>query len=89
MLQKKSSVEISAYFSADSETQAFEYRDIVEAWLYTSDCVDLGDCGCFCVQTSPTSRVTPVDGGMIRFNVTFSGFYQPSAVGSLSASESV
>ena len=85
-VNETSLVEINAYFSADKETQAFEYQSIVKTWLNAAGCLDLGDCGCFCIQGSTTSRVNSPAGGLIRYSVTFSGRYQPSAAGSLSAS---
>jgi hypothetical protein len=85
-VQKNSSVTINAYFSTDKEQQAFAYRDLAEAWLNASGCLDLGDCGCFCVQGAFNSRVNPAQGGTIRYGLTFSGSYHPSEAGSLSGS---
>lgn len=87
-VQRVSSIEINAYFSANAEQTAFAYRKIVDDWIDTPGCVDLGDCGCFCVQGSGASRVAMSQGDLIRYSRTISGFYQPSEAGSLSASVS-
>lgn len=79
-------VEINAYFSSDKETQAFAYDSLVGEWLNSPGCLDLGDCGCFCLRGSATSAVGLSDGGTIRYSAVFSGFYVPSAE-SVSASE--
>lgn len=85
-MQVSSSVTVNAYFHSDKEQQAFSYRDLVETWLNTPGCLDLGVCGCFCVQGAFNSRVNPASGGVIRYGLTFSGFYHPSEAGSLSGS---
>jgi len=81
-VSENNSVEINAYFSADNETQAFDYQSIVKTWLNAAGCLDLGICGCFCIQTLPTSRISPSAGGMIRYSVSFSGRYHSELVGS-------
>lgn len=87
--QKQHSVEISAYFKDGDEQRAISYQTLVDAWLNAAGCVDLGACGCFCVQGSPGSRITPSSDGMLRVNFTFSGRYRQAQSDSSSVSASV
>lgn len=88
-LQKIHTIDISAYFSGDNEQAPREYRDLVEDWLNTDGCVELGDCGCICVQGDQSSRITAVtESNLIRFQLTFRGVYQQAEFASASASAS-
>ena len=44
-------VVISAYFSPDKSHDAVQYRSLVQQWAYSSRCLGLGNCGCFCVRS--------------------------------------
>lgn len=83
-----SNVELKAYFSADRKSTAFQYRDLIRSWIETDGCIDLGECGCFCVRNPPSIRITTATGGMVLCLVTFSGTYN-SIAASESLSESV
>lgn len=83
--QIKHDVVISAYFSNSKLSQAMEYRAILEEWISSSGCLDLGACGCFCVDSVPDLGLA-ISSDKIRCNLSFSGSYQPAAVESLSAS---
>jgi hypothetical protein len=87
--QTVSTVELNAYFNADRKDLAYDYKSLISSWLNSSGCIDLGECGCFCVRNSGTARVAVATGGMVRYSVSFSGTYQSIAVGSGSLSESV
>jgi hypothetical protein len=87
--QKVSTVELNAYFSADRKSTAFQYRSLIEEWLDSGGCIELGDCGCFCLRSYSAARVSQATGGLVRFSVTFVGVYNAVEVGSESLSESV
>lgn len=84
-----SAVDLNAYFSADRKDQAYNYRTLITDWLGSEGCLDLGECGCFCVRSTGTARVSVTTGGLVLFSVTFSGVYQRIEVESGSLSESV
>lgn len=86
-VQKLTSVEVKAYFSDKMHKIAREYMDLVEAWVFTRACLDLGECGCFCLRTDPASAITGPNGGMIVYSLSFRGVY--NAAESASDSESV
>ena len=72
------SVEFNAYFSDQAEGTAKSYKTLVEAWLFAKGCLDLGVCGCFCMQGVPVSSIRPAVAGTVVYSVTFRGFYKPS-----------
>lgn len=84
-IQKLSIIEIAAYFKDSSRSQAAAFRDMLDNMLYVRGCIDLGICGCLCQQGVPSSQMIP-GAGLIRYGVTFRGFYRPAETGSLSAS---
>ena len=86
-VQKTDSVDIKAYFADKHAKIAREYKTLVEAWVFSAGCVDLGVCGCFCLQTGPTSAITTTNNGMIVYSLSFRGIYDRSE--SASVSESV
>lgn len=85
VVQKIWTVSIDAYFSELKKNAVMDYRDQVETLLYEPGCIPLGACGCFCVTGSPSSSITNVAGGIIKYAVTFRGEYHRAA----SDSESV
>jgi hypothetical protein len=87
-VQKRRSIDIKAYFADKMGKISRDYRDLMEAWVFSSGCLDLGDCGCFCLQTDPTSAIT-TNNGMIVYSLSFRGIYRMSESASVSNSESV
>jgi len=87
--QKVHSVDIKAYFAGDKKKQAADYRTLVEAWVFAQGCVDLGICGCFCIQGNVVSSIRPSTGSTIVYSLSFRGFYKQADSSSDSASESV
>jgi hypothetical protein len=86
--QKLDSVDIKAYFSDKMRKESRDYKSLVEAWAFAPGCLDLGECGCFCLQTGPVSAITTTnDGKMIVYSLTFRGNFKESQ--SASDSESV
>lgn len=88
-LQKVQQVDISAYFSDSAEAKAKVFREILEDWVYASGCLDLGVCGCFCQQGAPISVINPPANGVIRYSLSFRGFFKASESGSDSLSASL
>lgn len=86
-LQKLKSVEVKAYFGDKMWKMARDYMELVEAWVFTRGCIDLGECGCFCLRLDPSSAITGPVGGVIVYSLSFRGVY--NAAESASASESV
>ena len=86
-LQKLIAVEVKAYFSDKSFKMARDYMDMVETWLFNRGCVDLGECGCFCLRSDLSSAITGSTGGTVVYSLTFRGVY--NAAESASDSESV
>lgn len=85
-VQKLWNIEIKAYFADSKKQMARDYRDLVETWLYAATCVDLGECGCICVQGSPASSIRNTAGNEIVYSLTFRGSYSQADVASASAS---
>jgi len=71
-------IEFNAYFSDQAEGKAKSYQTLVEAWLFARGCLDLGVCGCFCIQGIPVSAIRPAVAGTVVYSVSFKGFYKPS-----------
>lgn len=85
-VQKVRTVELKAYFSQQKRFDARSLRDLISDWLMVAGCVDLGVCGCFCVQGAPTITIQPSQGNTIVLTVSFRGLYKQTDE---SASESV
>ena len=70
---------ISAYFDGSKRNMSRNYRDLVRTWLYQYPCVDLGECGCFCLngQSSLTIRNAEKETAL---DISFSGSYQQASV---------
>lgn len=79
------SIDINAYFDSTKRQMARDYRDLVRTWLYGTRCVDLGICGCFCIQGSPTITIRPSEKEIV-LSLAFRGSYKMVDSGSLSAS---
>lgn len=77
--QKVYGVSIQAFFLKNKVADALGFKSLIEEWLYGSNCVALGDCGCFCVQSRADSKVVPQNDGKLRYEVSFTGTYQQSA----------
>lgn len=75
VVQKIWTIDIKAYFSDTKKNAIREYRDLVEERLYEPGCLELVDCGCFCVQGTPNSSIRTVAGGQICYGLTFRGLY--------------
>ena len=88
-VQKVHSIEINAYFKEGSRSMAIAYRDLLEDWIFSRGCVDLGVCGCFCLRNDPISAITNAAGGMVVYRLSFRGIYVSAESVSDSASESV
>ena len=84
--QKVHTVTISAYFADSMQSIGMRYRDTVNDWLSSAKCLDLGECGCFCLQRTSRSLLSSVTNDVHRFQVSFSGIYKRSEIGSVSAS---
>jgi hypothetical protein len=85
-LQIKSEVKITAYFADTKQDQALTFKSIIHEWMKSAGCLDLGECGCFCVDSVPEISLASSAGSKIRMSLGFSGTYQPAEVESLSAS---
>jgi hypothetical protein len=85
-VQKIHTVDIKAYFRDDSP-KVYEMKELVEGVVYSPGCIELGDCGCFCLQGAGVSSIRPVAGGLNVYSLTFRGTYRRSD--SVSESESV
>lgn len=79
------SIDIKAYFDSSKPQMARDYRDLVRTWLYGSRCADLGICGCFCIQGTPTLSIKAADKEVV-FSLLFRGSYNSVASDSVSAS---
>lgn len=79
LVQKIHSVSIQAFFLKDRVADAIAFKNTTELWLYGSNCVTLGDCGCLCVQSRGESKIVPQNDGKLRYEVSFTGTYQQSA----------
>jgi hypothetical protein len=51
-------ISVSAYFSVDKASQAVSFRNLLQQWAYSSGCLNLGNCGCFCVRSIQPSQVS-------------------------------
>lgn len=71
-LEMVTAVEISAYFSTDSSADSASFRRLLSQWLFGSNCLSLGNCGCFCVR-SIGSVTTDYRERAIQVSVTISG----------------
>lgn len=71
-------IEIKAYFSDMAEGTVKAYQASVEAWMYVRGCLNLGDCGCFCIQGIPVSSVRQAVAGIVVYSVIFRGIYKPT-----------
>lgn len=76
-VQKVSVVEIAAYFSDAKFGTAKQYSDLVESWLFSSGCLELGECGCLCVQGTPISSIRNGPASTLVYTVSFRGRYYP------------
>ena len=72
-------IEINAYFDGTKRNMAREYREIIRTWMYGSSCVDLGECGCFCIQGSPSISIRNAD-KEIALVASMTGSYQQNPV---------
>lgn len=81
-VQKISTIDLSAFFMEDREQDAIEYKNLVEWLFFTSDCVPLVLCGCFCIQGRMSSSIVPAQQGLVRYSFTCQGFYDRSGSGS-------
>lgn len=86
-VQKIHSVEVSSYFRDAAEQQALDFKQLIEDWVMVSGCLELGACGCFCIQGPIRSQLRRVAGGVLRHSLTFRGEYSMSEAGSSSASQ--
>lgn len=75
-VQKVRTVEIKAYFSNQKRYDARSLRDLIASWLMVGGCVDLGSCGCFCVQGAPTIGIQGGPGNTVVLTVSFRGLYK-------------
>jgi len=67
-------VDISAYFAEIGEISVPAFRDSMEAWA-GHNCLDLGECGSFCVAGISRSTISDPGGGLVRYNLNFRGMY--------------
>lgn len=67
-----SAVDITAYFQGPGDADAMKFRDRMEAWA-GQNCIDLSECGCFCVSTITRSTISDPGGGLVRYNLAFRG----------------
>lgn len=81
------SVTITSYFAGPSDSMAMNYKDQIETWLSASGCLDLLDCGCFCVERVTRSQITVAQNGLYRYQAFFSGRYRRLPVSSASGSD--
>lgn len=73
-------VRISGYFEKDAMAVKREWSELLLAFLTSSRCLTLGECGCFCV-TSLGPMQSIVSGSLLQSSITVSGRYM-SAGGS-------
>lgn len=76
--QKIWTIDIKAYFAETKKNAIRDYRDLVETKLYEPGCMELGACGCFCVQGPVNSSIRTVAGSQICYGLTFRGLYLQS-----------
>lgn len=76
---RKHLVSLQAFFLSDRVSDALTFKGLTEDWLYGSNCVTLGDCGCLCIQSRGDSKIVPQSDGKFRYEVSFSGTYRQSA----------
>jgi hypothetical protein len=86
-VQKLKSVEVKAYFGDKMHKMARDYMNLVEEWVFARGCLELGECGCFCLRTDPSSAITRQSDGTVVYSLSFRGVY--NAAESASDSESV
>ena len=75
-----SNVEISAYFREPGDAEAVEFRNRMETWA-GQNCIDLGECGSFCVSTITRSTISDPGGGLVRYNLAFRGLFSATVSG--------
>jgi hypothetical protein len=67
---------VAAYFSASKgDVDISDFRDLVDEWVDQSGCIDLGECGCFCVIGDAPSSIAVQADDTIRYALSFSGTY--------------
>jgi hypothetical protein len=74
-VQFRDAIAISAYFKGAHGAKIREYRDLVEEWMSSSDCIELGDCGCLCVVNVARSVISVTSNGLLRYQAQFTGRY--------------
>lgn len=77
-VQKIYTLSVQAFFAKERPAEAYDFKSIVEEWIYSGNCISLGDCGCLCVRSIGNSRVVPQADGLMRYEATVTGVYQTS-----------
>lgn len=70
-------VKIVGYFSIDKPDQAHQWMELARSWLFTKDCVILGNCGCFCLRSGASVQMSASERGY-QVTASFRGQYSPS-----------
>ena len=78
-MTKVHAVSLQAFFLNNKLADGVMFKSLVEAWVFGSNCIALGSCGCLCVQSIGESKIVPQNDGKIRYDITFSGAYSQSS----------
>lgn len=77
-------IDIKVYFAETKKQMARDYRDLVKEFLTVNPCVDLGACGCFCINGAITATIRNVNSEIV-YSCAFRGSYNQALVLSESA----
>ncbi len=77
--QKRNSVSISVYFKNENQQELIAYRTLIEQLFFGAGCIELGDCGCFCIQGTMRATTDQVSGNLSRLLFSFEGVYKQLA----------
>ena len=72
-------VSLQAFFLNNKLSDAVLFKSLVEDWVFGSNCIALGSCGCLCIQSIGESKIVPQNDGKVRYEITFSGAYRQSS----------
>jgi len=72
--EKLSSIKLAGYFSVDRISDCNKFKGLVENWVFGKNCIELSNCGCFCVRSIGASQMLIVNDA-VQFSVTLTGKY--------------
>lgn len=77
-VERISTTRIAGYFDKDKIASARQWSELLTAFLASSGCLSLGNCGCFCVRSqSQISMVIATE--LILVSVSVTGKFTPAS----------